>query len=156
MLRIIFLDVDGVLNNASEFMIRDRRGSRLTEDCINNLTLVELHADLIVLSSTWRLGGEASRHMQHLRKELRQYDMEIHSVTPATDGIRGNDILQWLEYNGFNCHDFKMVIIDDSSDFLDWQKPYLVQTSFEEGLTEAKAIEAADILKGEYKKITWK
>ncbi|MGH9426550.1 MAG: HAD domain-containing protein, partial [Terriglobia bacterium] len=120
MLRLLFLDVDGVLNNAEEFEKKDQHGSdRLTVACVERLaTIVHKGAvELVVLSSAWRVGGEGSPHVRFLRETLREHGVEIHSVTPRMDlSPRGREIEMWLGHNLVTS--FSMVILDDDSDML--------------------------------------
>lgn len=160
-MRILFLDVDGVLNTANDF-IQPRPGGNdiLNQACVNNLESIVFHnwvdtgrpfVDLVVLSSSWRIGGEGSKHMQRLRKVLLAHEIHIHSVTPKSDnGFRGNEIGMWFidNFNTREKENVKYVILDDDADFHPHQKPFFVQTNFAEGLTKELAEKAIQILKG--------
>lgn len=137
MRKIIFLDIDGVLNS-KETLGRSVRGQGV-EGIDPYLTIildriVQATGAEVVLSSTWRHGEKS-------RKEIFDKVVKFIDITPVCcTRIRGAEIHSWLSNNvkGFNSTykgDFKIAILDDDSDMLMWQKDHFFQTSFEEGLT---------------------
>lgn len=135
--RILFLDIDGVLNSAP-FVHSQRTREDTRPFPLNTLDpkhVVHLNAafDLrpyeIVVSSSWRVG----RRIIELREILIGVGVKA-PVIDKTDVIpgaqRGAEIQHWIEYAG---HEGPFVILDDNSDM----EPYmdkLVKTSWQEGL----------------------
>lgn len=132
-MRVIFLDVDGVLNSkmfASQ-MRKDEGISIFNEDILDRRALANLAQIVreagatIVLSSSWR---KISSAREALVAQLAEYGLAIHSDTPYTGGERGDDITAW-----FSAHrDLSIssyVILDDDSD-MGVHLPHLVQTRF--------------------------
>lgn len=72
MRRLIFLDVDGVLNRRCSWWrnsIRRPRGSHIDPECVRVLNdLIERSGAEIVLSSSWRLGKSRMECVSMLRK----------------------------------------------------------------------------------------
>ncbi|MCR5388813.1 MAG: hypothetical protein K6E56_06160 [Lachnospiraceae bacterium] len=135
-MRIIFLDVDGVLNCA---YTKDRHNGimGLDERFIKNLKqLVEKSTERedtrIVLSSSWRAGKDKNGesipgHLRYLNEKLNSYGMEIYDETPIIRWTkdrkvyskhRGREISAWL-YQHRNDEIKGFVILDDevSGDF---------------------------------------
>ena len=138
--KIIFLDIDGVLNCKDDYS-----RARHRSDIINPLFKRRLKRVInetkaqVVVSSTWRI--------IHTQEELNKYlGLKIIGVTPRNeDGIRGLEILQWLEQARINSQapDHWIVIDDEEYDIKDHiPAEQFVKTSFEEGFTCAAKVEA--------------
>lgn len=154
---IIFLDVDGVLNHRSIF--KPGTGpDPLCPKAIKRLKTLADHADAsIVLSSTWRLGGRNSRHVQKLEAAgvLERLHEDWHTIDLPNEfrgnllvvdyPRRGKEIAEWL---GRHPEHTNYVILDDDSDMLPEQMPRFVQTSFDTGLLGAHCDRAFGILVG--------
>ena len=56
------------------------------------------------------------------------------------------EIEEWLRFNRLLDEDLNMLILDDDSDMLEWQKPYFVQTNFAEGFMQKHYEKALEIL----------
>ena len=147
--RIIFLDVDGVLNNGTWAMEMFDRGVRVYhDDLLYEPSLAQLRrivdetGAVIVVSSSWR---QITVAWQHLKEWLAKFGMEVFDKTPYVGGVRGDDITAW-----FNRHsgDYSYVILDDDDD-MDGHMEHLVRTDFDEGLTEEKADECIRRLRGQ-------
>lgn len=157
-MKIIFLDIDGVLNpvhnmNALHKMWKVSEGKIKSKDDygyffldhnVNALAhIIELTQAKIVLSSTWRLMGEI-----RIRQlwDHRKLPGELYSVTPSTnEAIRGKEIDMWL--NSFKEEGItSYVIIDDDRDMLPEQSGKFVKTNSYYGLTMADATKAIEIL----------
>lgn len=139
--KVLFLDVDGVLNNGSWAMEMYERGVRVFRDgLLFEPSLVQLRRIVdetgaaIVVSSSWRLDPEA---YEQLREWLAKYGMVIHDQTPWVGGDRGEDITAWFNRNPGR---YRYVILDDDDDMGRHLK-HLVRTDFNIGLTEEKADE---------------
>ncbi len=110
-MKVIFLDVDGVLNSDEYFdKIRnlDIQGIEREID-IEKIKLLKKAIDetgaKVVLCSSWRYTTNA----QHLKELLSNYGIYV-DTTPFLENKRGLEIKQWLSDNE-NVEDF--VILDD-------------------------------------------
>lgn len=162
-MKIIFLDIDGVLN--SDIWYKNQKSGtknsnglkfHLDPHAIKLLNkIVTQTKSKVVLSSTWRNHyplKEIERIFQNLG-----FIGEIISKTPNLvreneNFVRGNEILKWCKENEslINCrfYNFKdYVILDDKNDMLLWQKNNFVQMDRYCGLTPSKASEIIKILK---------
>jgi hypothetical protein len=120
--KIIFLDIDGVLNVCFEG--RDEYGRYFHPHFVENLRyIIEKTQAKIVISSTWRFSGLII--MQEMW-EKRNLPGEVIDITPHIDICkRGEEIQFWLDNNQISNY----VIIDDDTDMLESQKNNFVQTS---------------------------
>ena len=147
-MKIIFLDIDGVLNNWAT-----RKDNDLDAKNIENLNeIIKDTGAKVVISSTWR------RHhtIESLSKLLADAGFigEVISFTPSLKGdgmLRGNEIYEWMNKNEklMECsrHNFnEYVILDDDSDMLFWQRENFLCTNNEFGLTKKDSYKAIWIL----------
>lgn len=111
-MKVIFLDVDGVLNSDEYFdkiQGLDIQGIESDID-INKVKLLKKAVDetgaKVVLSSSWRY----TKNALALKKLLADYEIRITDSTPVVEHKRGLEIRKWLENNN-NVEDF--VILDD-------------------------------------------
>lgn len=120
--KIIFLDIDGVLNVYCEG--RDEFGCTFHKHFEDNLRwIIEQTRAKIVISSNWRMSGLSV--MQEMWKH-RELTGEVIDITPKiVISKRGEEIQFWLDNNKVSNY----VIIDDDTDMLDSQKNNFVQTS---------------------------
>lgn len=130
--RLLFLDIDGVLNSVNYYMTRVR-GEVPTSvfeyhstdldptavDLLKNFVL-EYNID-IVLSSTWRKLFAISE-IKDLFTLAGWEGIPIIDFTPVLHTIRGEEIQKW--YNMFESEYDEYVIIDDDADFLPSQLEY--------------------------------
>ncbi len=167
-MKIIFLDIDGVLNSAHWWKVRpplDEYGnsdvhSRRSIDptAVAHLnTIVEKSGAVIVLSSTWRTMHPLS-YMQSLLKK-RGFTGKIFAATPdfasfsnPTDDEgnilyirRGKEIQAWLDMLGPDRQPDSFVILDDDDD-MGHLSNCLVKTTFQKGLTDEHVIAALEVL----------
>lgn len=147
-MKVIFLDIDGVLNNNKTYSRMDfgaytMRGTAFTRedidwdtDCVDQLKRIVLATGAkIVISSTWR----KLFSLDELRLMFAMYeiDAEIIGCTPESQrGFRGDEINQYLSHHTIEDY----IIIDDDTDFYPQQQR--VKTSIEVGLTKRKADKA--------------
>jgi hypothetical protein len=162
-MKIIFLDIDGVLNH--ELFYKERFEKRYEEGaisypyseidptCVENLnTLIEETGAKVVISSTWRHSG-----LEYCKDvlEFHGFKGEIIGITPSSKCCmckRGNEIHQWLNdnreligpYYQFN----EYVILDDDSDMLYWQRNNFLLVDRFVGFTKGSAFQAKKILNG--------
>ncbi len=139
MQKIVFLDVDGVLNNETWAIEMYDQGTRVYRDNIlfepsleQLRRIIKTTGALIVVSSSWRQNPTA---YDHLKEWLKKYDMEVYDKTPYVGGDRGDDITAWFHRNP---GEWNYAILDDENDMGE-HKEHLVQTSFDTGLTEKEA-----------------
>ena len=132
---IIFLDVDGVLNNAADV----RRGIELESEKLQLFSdLIRATGSKVVLSSSWRLNTTS---FDEVESTLLDYGVTVADCTPPSVAIgpygktstRGDEIEMWLFMNmSFGDH---YAILDDVDDGLSVFGPNFFQTSFKIGLT---------------------
>ena len=166
MRKILFLDIDGVLNTERQHEYCHSRGISNSDEygylfdpiAVRNLAKIvnETGAD-IVISSSWKFYGLAwVREMWNVRN----LPGHILDVTPNTicDEIllkadldnyefgvcRGNEIKEWL--SGHQREVSNYVIIDDYDDLLTEQEDHAVLTDSRIGITEWDAEKAIMIL----------
>ncbi|MBQ2946436.1 MAG: hypothetical protein IJE04_01105 [Bacilli bacterium] len=141
-MKVIFLDVEGVLNTRETY----ERAYRLH----GHTTMIDLELDMfrigylkqiidetgakIVLSSSFRYFFHkeddkvfpVSLKGKRLYDNLRKYDVEIYDITPTTMGSREDQVKEWLS-NRDDIESF--VIIDDDANNFDELYSNLIQTS---------------------------
>ena len=133
-MRVLFLDIDGVLNSTKTCVAFGGYPMELQHIEAFDKAAIKLIQRLcdssgvqIVLSSAWRL----THHFGDVAKALA---LPIIDRTPNLLGPRGNEIKAWLDKHVEVTH---YAIVDDDADMLDYQMPFFVQTSHFEGLTWA-------------------
>jgi hypothetical protein len=162
-MKILFLDIDGVLNSQRSFYALGHKKARLRDAYndsyyarITKATIDEIAVGLInrVIKETRAKVVVSSTHRKHFRDsdnpgqhklfELNNYLMnlglrcDVIGATPDSDsGHRGTEIKQWLDSHKmkFTEQVDKYAIIDDDSDFLDHQLPFFIHTSMDNGMT---------------------
>lgn len=137
-MKVLFLDVDGVLNTftAGGLYALTRSKLRLLEQIVKD-TGCE-----IVLSSTWRKDQYAFRK---LVKKLAYRDLNIAGTTPVLWNVpRGEEIDAWLKEHSETT---RYAILDDNSDMLDHQLRNFFQTDGDYGLTRTIAYRVIHHLK---------
>lgn len=167
-MKIIFLDIDGVLNSDRSIMTAGKKhqawksatpdtgGYEKFTVCTIDPIAVELINLLvretgakIVLSSVHRnhFKGNEDVRVPLIREYLGKLGIESEHVIGFTssnfNGHRGSQINEWLEKNPQVLH---YVIIDDSSDMLDCQKEHFVLVSGRDGLSSGNYRDASRIL----------
>lgn len=128
-MKVIFLDIDGVLNVIPQG--HDKWGARFHKHFIDNLRyIIDKTGAKIVISSTWRMGNEL-HGMIEMWKE-RELPGEVVGITPnfmlkyKTTLCRGKEIDAYLkEHPEIDNY----VIIDDDCDMEPHQLENFVMTS---------------------------
>lgn len=152
-MKVIFLDIDGVLNCIHCKVKIDGFNFVMDEKIELLKQLADRSGAKIILSSTWRFGwaymeapGEKDafqqreiRHFIALRDKLREFGLEFLDKTPViNEGMnhRGEEIAQWLkEWKGEPVESF--VILDDlNGKYLRPHSDRLVRTSIQKGLEQ--------------------
>lgn len=149
-MRIIFLDVDGVLNSQlfANKMFDEEGVCIFSEDILDKRAIaclkqiVSVTGATIVLSSSWR---KIPKARANLVQQLAEYGLSIHSDTPYTGKERGDDISAWFKHHK-DISVESYVILDDDSDMKE-HLPHLVQTNFyDRGLEKKHVPLAVDML----------
>lgn len=163
-MKIIFLDIDGVLNHEAfykeRFEKRYEKGviehpySEIDPKSINNLNqLIKDTGAEVVISSTWRHSG-----IDYCKDALEFHGFigKIIDMTPdlrSDNCLRGNEILKWIKDNeklvGPYYNFTEYVILDDDSDMLYWQRNNFLLIDRFVGLTMGDVFRAKRILNGE-------
>jgi len=109
-MKIIFLDVDGVLNQLQRYHV--------DENCVRELAKIYSTDTRIVLISSWRLGfsrniNQCSPQVKNLITCLNKYNMNIMYCTEKL-GDRRKEVLNWLQ--GKNVESY-IVLDDDKSEY---------------------------------------
>ena len=166
MRKIIFLDIDGVLNTKewhsrmTKDTPKDEYGYAFDPVTVKNLAhIIDKTGADIVISSSWKFYGVAK-----LRKmwEIRNLPGTILDITPNTVSdemllnvnldemelgvCRGNEIKEWLSRHKGEVSNY--VIIDDFDDLLPEQENHTVLTDSLIGITNFDAEKAIVILNG--------
>jgi len=127
-MKVLFLDIDGVLNTTStELPIWGYE-----QELVDNLNyVIKKTGAKIVLSSTWRIIEEARNFITN------EMGIDFMDVTPTkfSSCIRGHEIQLWLDNNPEITN---FVIVDDDND-MGKLLPYLVKTDDDYGLTKSIA-----------------
>lgn len=166
--RIIFLDLDGVLNTEYHQRMlqyegkpwQDGHGAFFDPQAVAQLQRIvdTTHADIVIESSWKYLGVEAMQRMWEDRRlpgrvagvtpsaisdsVLLAADLDI--TDPAMLHCKGAEIASWLADNGMQGAPY--VIIDDEYVILESQQPHFVMTNPYDGITEELAERAVGIL----------
>ncbi len=162
--KIIFLDIDGVLNplhyeNAlykmwkasfHEIKSHDEYGQLFfPQNCEALKKIVTETSAKIVISSSWRMEGEIKMKAMWQHRNLAG---EIIGITASefdeeVNVCRGMEIDHWIKINNFKGN---YVIIDDTKDMLKEQEDFFVLTNSYTGLTLKDAQKAIRILNSVY------
>lgn len=156
-MKICFLDIDGVLNNAQFFLDFHKSGKKFhPDDMIDPANVMQLNKIItatgaaIVVSSSWRIGKSVLDLQALLSKHGVQGD--VIDKTPdlcCSDGLlwvaktRGGEIQFWLDDKD-DIDSF--VILDDDDNMGENLLNNFVQTSMDTGLTDVHVQLAIGIL----------
>ena len=146
-MKIIFLDVDGVLNNENTKASAPSGCMGVEDKLISKLVKIVTETDAkIVLTSDWKIGWESfdiycSEDAKYLNRKLKKYGLKISAKT-YDDHVydrffedRGKGIHKFLE-KVQNVESY--VVIDDHTftDFDDEIMSHLVLTDYKTGITD--------------------
>jgi hypothetical protein len=110
-MKVIFLDIDGVLHIKPSEGNSDRNGGLFKQEAVEALReIITKFSSNIVVSSNWKLQGiEYLRHVW----EARNMPGKIIGITPVIDGEHNRyiEIQKYIDENGIT--DF--IVIDDST-----------------------------------------
>jgi hypothetical protein len=148
--RIIFLDIDGVLNSMNGLIRRGGQGliDIYPEHCdVLDWILSHDKEIRIVISSTWRL-HYSLKEFQTLFGMYHRISKNIIGCTPRLpEERRGTEIQKWLHDNEDKYDITDFVILDDDSDMLHLKDSHLIQTNGDYGLTYVEAYDVLDRFK---------
>ena len=174
--KIIFLDVDGVINSDEFARWCHQNRDFLKEGGSNHISpwlvekvikICDITGASIVMSSSWRLWslGQTLKNLSS-KRDLRPILEHLVGVTPRSEErYRGEEIKQFLDccskqyfYTSYGeqlsderykfSTNPKYVIIDDDTDMLDEQLPYFINTDFMIGISDKDVEKAVKILNG--------
>jgi len=138
MMKVLFLDIDGVLNSHAYDVKQALAGGDLMapdpKAVLRLLWILQETGAKVVLSSSWRLDQGAVEY-------LKAHGIPIHDVTPRGDafGCRAAEIEAWLLEHLPDCNAEDIVILDDEPDAGVGFEPRFVQTDAKVGLTAEDA-----------------
>ena len=126
--KILFLDIDGVVNCATTPQRFDRFIGIDPYMALLVGRIIQATDAEIVLSSSWRYHKDS-------QEEVRKRVLPFMDVTPMHDGLssRGTEIKEWLD---LHPEVTKYAILDDNGDMLKDQMPNFFRTLWSTGLTE--------------------
>lgn len=150
MIKVLFLDIDGVLNTDRQhwhcqmngITPVDEFGYEFVPKAVNNLTTILEETDAeIVISSSWKFLG-----LQTLQKMWKDRNLPSTILDITPDGkSKGSEIDEWL----MECESQvnRYAIIDDENDMLTKQQKHFVQTNSQFGITCKDAERVITILR---------
>lgn len=135
-MKIIFLDIDGVLCTKRSHFVYGKEGKMwfdwdplgcdaIAKACRNGAR--------IVISSSWRQEKNRDELFAQLRKfGLYELLFQPDWFTPITGDTRGSEIQHWLDRH----RDIGMyIIVDDNPDMLENQMRHFIRTDPDDGMT---------------------
>ena len=134
-MKVLFLDVDGVLNN--ELLLETHGWEAIGETKLDLLKeIIDATEAKIVLSSTWRIdGGTRKVLVEKLEtRTLQLFDQTI-VLMPKKMSMsvnRSDEICEWLSRHPEVEH---FAVLDDNTDAGYGIESHFFKTQFEEGLT---------------------
>ena len=163
-MKVIFLDIDGVLNSIDTLIMRDitrsmgYESTSIDDNMVERLSnIVNNTGAVIVLTSTWKNGFEfkegnaiaLDKESAILLNMFSNYGITIYDKTSNDpNGKRDSEILSWLADHYREVEDY--VIIDDKYIYNSMLEPHFIKTNFtgsgELGLCDNHVERAIDIL----------
>ena len=145
-MKVIFLDIDGVLVNRASLFQRSGGTSTASPGCISALNrIISSTGAEVVISSSWRL----DMTMAELRRKLRSWGVRgrLYDKTPFMRSTpRSGEIQAWIEAQQQRKGPIESFVILDDETSMDGLAAQLVTTLFDDGLTEQDADHAIAIL----------
>ena len=137
-MKIIFLDIDGVLNNSKtdlDEFIDEALFQRI-------LDLIYTTQAKVVMSSNWRCYPDA---IMKFKNHPLVNDYFLYDILPAHEEDKGKALREYLKKHEEITN---YVVIDDEENKL-FDKRHFVKTTFEKGFDHKALVKAKKILKGE-------
>ena len=174
-MKVLFLDIDGVLNSDNWFGYRlyciknnmydrvlnfidtndentEHKLTMIDDRAVANLNrIVEETGCKIVLSSSWRSSRESENVFTQYILKLKGFKYELYSVTPRLwhkefGTQRGEEIQLWINKESENNEIESYVILDDDSDMLPEQMNNFIHIDTNIGLAYSDVCKAIKIL----------
>lgn len=155
-MKIIFLDIDGVLNSLE---YRKRMGRKYYAQIIDRSKMpllkriVEATEAQIVLSTSWRkFWNEGEPQLdsvgQHINEVFTEFGLSVYSKTPVIDNAgRNEEIKAWLD--GERYVDGYVILDDKDFDWSTDLRSHFIRTDQSgSGLENLQAQQAIDVLRG--------
>jgi len=146
-MKLIFLDIDGVINNNKHLMTCQRNddSDMFMPELVERVnSIIDATKAKVVISSDWRLCDSSQQIYRWLC--AKGFRGEVIGATPSyakrMDGDRGDEIREWLDTN---APDATFVILDDIN-HVECVKDRLVLTDFNKGLTDENVQQAIEML----------
>jgi HAD domain in Swiss Army Knife RNA repair proteins len=148
-LKIIFLDIDGVLNSKEYYKkvnMKIDNWDRFDPETVKLINaLVQEFNARIVITSSWRFGAKDLLFKELKKSQLLKHLYKNWETPMIYLGTRGEEIKQWMakhpEVNGY-------VILDDRDDILPEQLAHFIKTDIETGFKQVHYEKARSILLG--------
>lgn len=143
---ILFLDIDGVLNNGTT-----REFNRMSQENIEPLNeIIERTSADIVISSSWRILSSMEYIRGHMMSAGFKYPDNVIDMTDFLridegGSIRGQEIKKWLDDHNIQSH---YAILDDDETGMELVEDRLVETNFMTGLTNDHVYMVVYLLSG--------
>ncbi|WP_127532157.1 HAD domain-containing protein [Paenibacillus kobensis] len=156
-MRIIFLDIDGVLNTDRAVRLRqlhEQADINFDAEAMKNLQeLIDATDAYVVISSTWRIHyNTENRLWTELIRNFMQYGLEhrIIGITPVLDSnlqpsTRWREIESWLR-NYLDGHIQSFVIVDDEWEMGPYTRTHFLKCQGYRGITTEVKDKAIQIL----------
>ena len=149
-MKVLFLDIDGVINSEDYAMYRHETKKFDLDEAIDERAVAFLNYIIdqteakVVLSSSWRGSFEETEN----RLKAAGFKYDFFDKTPYhTTRHRGTEIQEWIDkYEKDHEPIESYVIIDDDNDMLESQENNFVQCNFVHGLTSHDCYKAIEIL----------
>lgn len=153
-MNVIFLDMDGVLCTPRANVALGQKGVISYLDPVACQLLIQLIREFsatVVISSTWRFDGK-QRFCEKLKcagwHEIVNAISLDEWCTPdlarVKNAKRGDEVAAWLETREVENY----LILDDDTDFLEYQMPHFVKCHGHDGIGFWQYIEARRVLGG--------
>ena len=174
-MKVLFLDIDGVLNSENWFAYRiycvknnmvnilmnfvdtDDRNIKhkltmLDDRAIANLNrIIEETGCKVVLSSSWRSSRKSVNDLTQYILKIKGFKYELYGVTPRLQRDefgtqRGEEIQMWMDKESEKNKIESFVILDDDTDILPEQMKNFIHIDGQVGLIDKDVVTAIKIL----------
>ena len=155
-MKIVFLDIDGVLNSVDWYIRRKameeqlgampRRHREIDPAAVERLNrLLEATGAEVVISSTWRR-LHSLREIEEYLRACGYHGPRLLDDTPVLCTLRGLEIQDWLDHARDDITPDDIVILDDDSD-MEHLEDRLVLTRHTTGLLDEHVERAIEMLR---------
>ena len=150
-MKVLFLDIDGVLATVADSAKNGNDPFFLPSRTVELLNSVCERTDCsVVVSSTWRkLPDLDTRGIMRAAGFSGRF-ADTWKTPEHWHGIRGDEIAEWIsDFRRTAAVRLRFAIVDDDSDFHEWQRTRLVLTDGAVGMTELDADALVEMLNTE-------